>query len=65
MDVQAVDLVGADNGTVGALEELAAENVKRIVGVDGTPDWLSPRAQHPLLIAALTETKTVWHPKGL
>jgi acyl-CoA reductase-like NAD-dependent aldehyde dehydrogenase len=65
MDVQAVDLAAADNEMVGSLEELAAENVKRIVGVDGTPDWLSARAQHPLLIAALTETKTVWHPKGL
>jgi acyl-CoA reductase-like NAD-dependent aldehyde dehydrogenase len=65
MDVQAVDLAGADNEMVGSLEELAAENVKRVVGADGTPDWLSPRAQQPLLIAALTETKTVWHPKGL
>jgi acyl-CoA reductase-like NAD-dependent aldehyde dehydrogenase len=60
MDVQAVDLAGAARDMVGPMEELAAENVKRVVGLDG-----SPYSQHPLLIAALTETKTVWHPKGL
>ena len=56
MDVNAVDLCGAD-GTAHELEELAAENVKRIV--HGRPD-----TQSPWEISAFLELKTVWHPVG-
>jgi len=56
MDVNAVDLCGAD-GTARELEELAAENVKRIV--HGRPD-----TQSPWEISAFLELKTVWHPIG-
>ena len=55
MDVNAIDVTGAD-GDAAALEELAAENVKRVV-----------RAQEdrsPWEIAAFMELKTVWHPIG-
>jgi len=57
MDVNAIDLCGAD-GHSTELEESAAENVKRIVR--GKPD-----AESPYEIAAFLEMKTVWHPIGM
>ncbi len=57
MDVQALDLAGAD-GSAPELERLAAENVKRVVR--GEPD-----AQSPWEIASFLELKTVWHPIGV
>jgi acyl-CoA reductase-like NAD-dependent aldehyde dehydrogenase len=57
MDVNAIDLTGAD-GTVGDLERLAADNVKRVVRS-------SPEAQSPWEIESFLEFKTVWHPIGL
>jgi acyl-CoA reductase-like NAD-dependent aldehyde dehydrogenase len=57
MDVNAIDLTGAD-GTVADLERLAAENVKRVVRS-------SPDVQSPWEIEAFLELKTVWHPIGL
>ena len=57
MDVNAIDLAGAD-GDLAELERLAADNVKRVVG--GAPD-----AQSPWQIAAFLELKTVWHPIGV
>ena len=57
MDVNAIDLTGAD-GRTDELERLAAENVKRVVRS-------SPAAQSPWEIEAFLEHKTVWHPIGL
>ena len=57
MDVNAIDLTGAD-GTTAELERLATENVKRVVRS-------SPDAQSPWEIEAFLELKTVWHPIGL
>jgi acyl-CoA reductase-like NAD-dependent aldehyde dehydrogenase len=57
MDVNAIDLAGAD-GDAGELERLAAENVKRIV--HGRAD-----AESLYEIAAFLELKTVWHPIGV
>jgi len=57
MDVNAIDLTGAD-GTSAELERLAAENVKRVVRS-------SAEAQSPWEIEAFVELKTVWHPIGL
>ena len=56
MGVNAIDLCGVD-GAATRLEELAAENVKRVV--HGGPD-----VQSPWEIAAFLELKTVWHPVG-
>jgi acyl-CoA reductase-like NAD-dependent aldehyde dehydrogenase len=56
MDVNAIDLTGADGGSP-ELERAAAENVKRVVR--GEPD-----AQSPWEIASFLELKTVWHPVG-
>ena len=68
MDVNALDAYGLDPAQGAAVEELATENVKRLVrpprgGADAV-DWLNPRAQSPYLIGEFTETKTVWHPIG-
>jgi acyl-CoA reductase-like NAD-dependent aldehyde dehydrogenase len=57
MDVNAIDLAGAD-GQVEELERLAADNVKRVV--HGKPD-----EQSPWDIADFLELKTVWHPIGV
>ena len=56
MDVNALDLTGADGGSA-ELERAAAENVKRVVR--GEAD-----SQSPWDIAAFLELKTVWHPVG-
>ena len=56
MDVNALDLAGAD-GQAQELEQLAADNVKRVV--HGRADEQSPSA-----IASFLELKTVWHPIG-
>ena len=56
MDVNAIDLTGAD-GLAPELEQLAAENVKRVVRG-------SPTTQSPWEISSFLELKTVWHPIG-
>ena len=57
MDVNAIDLTGV--ATDGAdLEQLAAENVKRVVR--GSADGQSLRE-----LEAFLELKTVWHPIGV
>jgi acyl-CoA reductase-like NAD-dependent aldehyde dehydrogenase len=68
MDVNALDAYGLDPAQGIAVEELATENVKRLVrppanGADAV-DWLSTNAQSPYLIGEFVETKTVWHPIG-
>jgi acyl-CoA reductase-like NAD-dependent aldehyde dehydrogenase len=57
MDVNAIDLTGAD-GNRAELERLAADNVKRVVRS-------SADAQSPYEIESFLELKTVWHPIGL
>jgi hypothetical protein len=58
MDVNAIDAGGATPEQVTRIQEGAVHNVKRVVIPDDTQ-------QSPYRIAAFTETKTVWHPKGL
>ena len=57
MDVNAIDLCGADFGDGPELERLAADNVKRVV--HGRAD-----ISRPWEIASFLELKTVWHPMG-
>jgi acyl-CoA reductase-like NAD-dependent aldehyde dehydrogenase len=68
MDVNALDAFGLDPAQAAAIEELATENVKRLVrppaGGEPSVDWLDPRTQSPYLIGEFVETKTVWHPIG-
>ncbi|MCB7136483.1 aldehyde dehydrogenase family protein [Cellulosimicrobium marinum] len=73
LDVNALDLagaVGAEGLAWGDLEAAAADSVKRVLrpaadrrGNDTEPDWTE--APRPQRILAFTETKTVWHPKGV
>ena len=63
MDVNAIDVTGVPRDQVGEIEELAAENVKRVVRAPEA-DPFSSEAQSPYQVTALTEFKTVWHPIG-
>ncbi len=60
MDVNAVDAGGATEPQATRIQQGAVHNVKRVI----LPSADGP-AQSPYRIAAFTETKTVWHPKGL
>ncbi len=67
MDVNAVDLTGAA-GAAGvdatALEEAAAENLKRVRRAPAAePDWTDAPGLDRM--TAFLETKTVWHPIGV
>jgi len=59
-DVNAIDAGGATPDQAKRIQEGAVHNVKRVV----LPSDNGP-SQSPYRIAAFTETKTVWHPKGL
>jgi acyl-CoA reductase-like NAD-dependent aldehyde dehydrogenase len=63
MDVNAIDLTGVEDPALGrALEEAAAENLKRVLRPAPTTDWaVQPGLER---ITAFLETKTVWHPIG-
>lgn len=61
MDVNAIDLAGADDALAGDLAAAATDNLKRVVRLaDG--DW--SRAPSLDRMLAYLETKTVWHPAG-
>jgi acyl-CoA reductase-like NAD-dependent aldehyde dehydrogenase len=70
MDVNAIDLTGlagdpdSDGEQARALEEAAAENLKRVLRPPATePDWtLEPGIER---MTTFLETKTVWHPIGV
>ena len=66
MDVNGIDALGADPAMMVDLETAAADSVKRVVRPpQGAIKWQDDRvAQSPYAIAAFTEIKTVWHPKG-
>ncbi|WP_067832528.1 aldehyde dehydrogenase family protein [Actinomadura kijaniata] len=62
MDVNAIDLAGAEEAQVKALEEAAADNLKRVLRpVPG--DWSDEPGTERM--TAFLETKTVWHPVGV
>ena len=63
MDVNAIDVTGVSEGLTAQVEELAAENVKRVHRAPDA-DPFSEEAQSPYEVAALMEFKTVWHPMG-
>ena len=66
MDVNALDLTGAagDVETATALEEAAAENLKRVRRAPAAePDWTDD--QDIDRMTQFLETKTVWHPIGI
>ena len=60
--MNAVDLTGVDPADRPALQQAAADNVKRVFAPadqDWQPDPSTAR------LAAFVETKTVWHPVGV
>lgn len=61
-DVNAIDLAGADAELARALEEAAADNLKRVVRPQPV-DWSADPGTGRLL--SFLETKTVWHPMGM
>ncbi len=62
MDVNAIDLAGADPELARTLEEAAADNLKRVLRPAGT-DWAAEPGIERMV--ALLEIKTVWHPIGV
>ena len=62
MDVNAIDLVGADSDTVVDLEVAAADNLKRVLRPTPVNWGREPDLSRML---AFLETKTVWHPVGV
>ena len=66
MDVNAIDLTGfaGDSEQATALEEAAAENLKRVLRApDAEPDWTVEPGMGRM--TTFLETKTVWHPIGV
>jgi acyl-CoA reductase-like NAD-dependent aldehyde dehydrogenase len=63
MDVNAIDVTGVSEELLPQVEELAAENVKRVHRAPDA-DPFTPEAQSPYEVTALMEFKTVWHPIG-
>jgi acyl-CoA reductase-like NAD-dependent aldehyde dehydrogenase len=61
MDVNAIDLTGADVAERAGLARMAAGNVKRVFTADD--DWAAPPGPERML--AFLEIKTVWHPIGI
>ena len=61
-DVNALDLVGAGQLEWVDLQIAAAETLKRVLPPDNGADAAAPSLER---ITAFTETKTVWHTKGL
>jgi acyl-CoA reductase-like NAD-dependent aldehyde dehydrogenase len=61
-DVNALDLLGAGALDWVDLQIAAAETLKRVLPPENGPDAAAPRLER---ITAFTETKTVWHTKGL
>ncbi|WP_189130435.1 aldehyde dehydrogenase family protein [Wenjunlia tyrosinilytica] len=62
MDVNAIDLAGADAEESARLQVAAADNLKRVLRPSAT-DWTAEPGTDRLL--AFLETKTVWHPIGV
>ena len=71
VDVDALDTWGVPDSMRLATEELAADDIKRVLRrpttvQDARFDWLDDRAtERPEWIAAFLEMKTVWHPIGV
>jgi acyl-CoA reductase-like NAD-dependent aldehyde dehydrogenase len=71
VDVDALDTWGVPDAMRLATEELAADDIKRVLRrpttvQDARFDWLDDRAtERPEWIAAFLEMKTVWHPIGV
>ena len=61
-DVNALDLTGTESELRTALEQAAAETVKRVYAPTGPVDFTAPPGLSRL--RAFVEIKTIWHPTG-
>ncbi|WP_189856376.1 aldehyde dehydrogenase family protein [Streptomyces poonensis] len=64
MDVNAIDLAGADETLAKELEIAAADNLKRVLRPQPVDDADWSAAPGIDRMTAFLETKTVWHPTG-
>jgi len=62
MDVNAIIYCDGGKAVARAVQELAADNIKRVIARNRV-DWLHD-AQNPYLIRDTQEVKTTWHPIG-
>ncbi len=63
MDVNAIVYCDGGRKVATTIQQLAAENIKRVVART-RKDWNVESAQHPYLIRDTQEVKTTWHPVG-
>lgn len=63
MDVNAVVYCDGGKSMAKTVQELAADNIKRVVARTQI-DWTGPDAENPYLIRDTQEVKTTWHPIG-
>ena len=63
MDVNAIVYCDADKEASTAIQQAAADNIKRVIDRART-DWSKDSGQSPYLIRDTQETKTTWHPIG-
>ncbi len=66
MDVNGLDLTGASTDLARECEQLAAENLKRVLRparIDAESGWTAPPGTTRM--TTFLETKTVWHPVGV
>ena len=66
MDVNGLDLTGAPADLARECEQLAAENLKRVLRparIDAESGWTAPPGTTRM--TTFLETKTVWHPVGV
>jgi len=64
MDVNTIIYCDGDKKVARAVQEAAADNIKRVVSRTKT-DWSKATSQHPYLIRDTQEVKTTWHPIGV
>lgn len=63
MDVNAVIYCDRGKAVAKMVQELAAENIKRVIARTNV-DWAGSDAENPYLISDSQEVKTTWHPIG-
>jgi len=63
MDVNAVAYCDGGRKVAATVQDLAADNIKRVIS-RRRKDWLSDKTADPYLIRDTQEVKTTWHPIG-
>jgi len=63
MDVNAVVYCDGGKAVAKTVQELAADNIKRVIARTRV-DWAGTDAENPYLIRDTQEVKTTWHPIG-